>query len=207
MAMLSALPVNTVAQDIVAEQTVVGQAETVVLSDALPRWPISRIEFSTGEETRRSMALNGMRMSMEYFDTGSPRIFQLIENRLAAGQRDVVHDVLVYLMQQVLDVRARAAEARDLRAESIAAYLGLQPPCVRLLLHAARLSAASIAATVEADFAGPVRRTIDIRALIESQLGLLRPQLRQFSRQEQTILQLMDAVAMRLHRDNQGPRD
>jgi hypothetical protein len=85
---------------------------------SLRQWPIPRIEWSTDEDVRRSMTLNGMRMSTEYWQSGSTRVLQLVESRLHEKQLDVVHDVLVYLMRQVLDIKEGAQEARALRAES-----------------------------------------------------------------------------------------
>ena len=175
-------------------------------SEALSAWPLPRIDFATGEEVRRSMSLNGMRMSMEYFQTGSPRVLQLVESRLEAAQRDVVHDVLVYLMQQVLDIRARAEEARDLRAESLAAYLGLDQSRVRRLLSPQRLSATSIADALHNNFAGPVRRALDVPTLVEGQLKNLGSQLRGFKREEQSVVRLMDKIVNRLFRDSQDFR-
>lgn len=145
------------------------------------------------------MTLNGMRMSLEYVQTGSPRVLQLVESRLSAGQRDVAHDVLVYLMRQVMDVRAREREARDLRAESVAAYLGLYEPRVRLLFAARRLTAAAVSAAIAAGFAGPVRRVIDVEALVQSQLHHLRPQLRALRHEEEKLLRLLDEIAARLY--------
>lgn len=162
------------------------------------RWPIPAIPFGTEEFTRRSMALNGMRMSLEYFETGSPRILQLVEQRLAAGQRDVVHDVLVYLMQRVLDIRADEQEARLLRAEAVAAYLGLNQSQVNRLFLGMRLNFAHIARRLEKGYAGPVRRAIDVPELIKGQLALLRPALRQYQQSENQALHLLDKVALLL---------
>lgn len=156
------------------------------------------IAFGTEEFTRRSMALNGMRMSLEYFESGSLRVLQLVEQRLAVGQRDVVHDVLVYLIQRVLDRRAEMQEARLLRAEAIAAYLGLNQSRVNILLLAARLTPRYMARQLEAGYAGPVRRAIDVAGLIESQIALLRPILRDYQHKERQALYLLDQVALLL---------
>lgn len=166
-----------------------------------PIWPVPKIEFTTDESVRRSMALNGMRMSLEYFESGSLRVLQLIEQRLAAEQRDIVHDVLVYLMQKVLDIRSQSQEARLLRAEALAAYLGLEQERVNHLLLSSRLSPGQIAAQIENGYAGPVRRTIDVPALVESQLEHLRPTLRQYQAQQKQALWLLDEV-MRLLRQS-----
>jgi len=160
--------------------------------DLLQQWPVPRIDFSTEEFVRRSMSLNGMRMSMEYFETGSRRVVQLIEQRLEAGQRDIVHDVLVYLMQRVLDLRAAEREARSLRAESVAAYLGLNQDRVNQLFLAVRLMPERITAQIEAEYAGPIRRKIDVPGLVAAQVNHLKPSLRQFRHQEQHALKMID---------------
>ncbi len=155
--------------------------------------------WTTASEVRRSMTLNGMRMSLEYRQTGSLRVLQLVESRLAAGQRDVAHDVLVYLIRQVMDVRASEQEARGLHAQSVAAYLGLSEPRVRLLFAARRLSAASMSAAIAGGFAGPVRRSLDVPALIASQLRHLRPQLQALKEEEDRWLWLLDQITARLY--------
>lgn len=176
---------------------------TVKLDDeataALCHWPIPAIRFGTEEFTRRSMALNGMRMSLEYFQSGSPRVLQLVTQRLAAGQRDVVHDVLVYLIQRVFDIRTEAQEARLLRAEAVAAYLGISQSHVNLYFLAARLNSAHIARWIKKGYAGPVRRAIDVPTLIQSQVALLRPTLRQYQQSEKQTLDLLDKVALLLN--------
>jgi len=168
----------------------------------LPQWALPLIGFVTEEFTRRSMTLNGMRMTTEYFASGSPRVLQLIEQRLVAGQRDVVHDVLVYLMERVLQARAEAREARLWRAESVAAYLGLDQKRVNTLFLAPRLAAPQLAAALQAGAAGELRRAINIDALLESQVRHLQPVLRRHRRQECGVLQLIDEVAQRLYDDN-----
>ncbi|HEX8236812.1 MAG TPA: hypothetical protein VF600_12720 [Abditibacteriaceae bacterium] len=165
----------------------------------LQQWPIPRIEWSSHEDVRRSMTLNGMRMSTEYWQSGSTRVLQLVESRLEAGQRDIVHDVLVYLMRQVLDIRAGAQEARDLRAESVAAFLGLQEPLVRVLFAQERLSVPRLSSAIESGIAGRVRRAIDVPAMLKNQLQQLRPQLREYSQREERWQWLIDEVAQRLY--------
>ena len=161
---------------------------------SLAQWELPHIGFETDEFTRRSMTLNGMRMSTEYFTSGSPRVLQLIAQRLAAGQRDVVHDVLVYLMEAVLDARSQAREARLLRAESVAAYLGLHHQTVGDLFLEYRLVPEEISTALEAGAAGELRRSIDVSALIESQVRHLRPALRHYRHQERQVLLLIDEV-------------
>ncbi|MDQ3813492.1 MAG: hypothetical protein M3347_06020, partial [Armatimonadota bacterium] len=165
----------------------------------LPKWHLPQIQFSTDEHVRRSMTLNGMRMSREYFESGSLRVLQLIVSRLQEGQRDVVHDVLVYLMNQILDIRAVEQEARLLRAESVAAYLGLQQEQVNRLFLTQRLSPQQITHKIESEFAGPVRRAIDVPQLIENQVRYLQPALRQANREERHVLWLLDEVVQLLY--------
>jgi hypothetical protein len=150
------------------------------------------------------MALNGMRMSTEYWQSGSLRVLQLVESRLIEGQRDVVHDVLVYLMRQILDIRAEAEEARGLRAESVAAYLGLQEAPVRALFASDALAPARMAATIEGGIAGPVRRALNVGELVAAQVRQLRPQLREYSQQENRWLWLIDEITQRLYDDAPG---
>ncbi|HEX8834518.1 MAG TPA: hypothetical protein VF719_09975 [Abditibacteriaceae bacterium] len=151
------------------------------------------IAFGTPEETRRSMTLNGMRMTTEWIQTGSQRVLQLVSNRIEAGQRDVAHDVLVYLMSRILDVRAEESEARALRAEAIAAYLGLEQARVEPLFRS-RLAASNIARQIQGGVAGPVRRTIEIEPLIASQIALLRPQLAALKAREKHLMQPLDEI-------------
>ncbi len=165
---------------------------------ALRDFPIPAIEFSTLESVRRSMTLNSMRMSLEYFQDGSLRVLELVENRLAAKQRDVVHDLCVYLMRHLLDIRAREREARFLRAESVAAFLGLNEKRVQQLFLARRLSASSMTQKLEENYAGTIRRKLDVEQLVSSQIVLLRPQLRHFEKEEDQLFTLLDAVVARL---------
>ncbi|MBV9868277.1 MAG: hypothetical protein JO316_23225 [Abitibacteriaceae bacterium] len=171
-----------------------GESLLATLLSQLLEWPVPAIDFTTEEFVRRSMSLNGMRMSLEYFESGSLRVIQLVEQRLDAGQRDVVHDVLVYLMQQIVDIGAKAQEARLLRAESLAAYLGLQQERVNHLLLSSRLASRRIAEQIQNGYAGPVRRAIDVPALVQSQLAHLRPTLQQYKREENQVLWLLDEI-------------
>lgn len=167
---------------------------------SLRQWPIPHIDWSTDENVRRSMTLNGMRMSTEYWQNGSVRVLELVENRLGEGQRDIVHDVLVYVMRQVLDIRAGAKEARGLRAESVAAFLGLQEPAVRALFAQERLSVALMHRAIVSGVAGPVRRAIDVHAMLKNQLAQLHPQLHEYSQQEERWQWLIDEVVRRLYK-------
>jgi len=164
------------------------------------------VRFTTDEYVRRSMTLNGLRMSREYFESGSLRVLQLIAARLEAGQRDVVHNVLVYLMNQILDIRASALEARLLRAESVAAYLGVPQERVNPLFATERLVAGAIARRIEAGAAGPLRRSLDVPALIENQVRYLLPALRECQREERQVLWLLDEVVRLLYASRTGER-
>lgn len=167
---------------------------------ALPcqdQWQFPPITFSTDDWTRRSMALNGMRMSTEYFATGSPRIFTLIQQRLEAGQSDVVHDVLVYLWERVLQLREEAQEARALQAESLAAYLGLEQTRVTELFLQSDLSC--LVANIESGIAGKPRRVLEIAPLVENLLGRLIPELAQLQQRENLVVSLIDEIVLRLY--------
>lgn len=165
---------------------------------ALSEFPIPEIAFTTPESVRRSMTLNSMRMSLEYFESGSLRVLDLVKNRLREGQRDVVHDLCVYLMRHLLDIRARDREARLLRAEAVAAFLGLDLPRVETLFLAPRPTSRAITQKLQENLAGPIRREIDVTALIENQFALLRPQIRETSREEAQLFDLLDSVITRL---------
>jgi hypothetical protein len=185
MAVLSAGPV--------APHSLIGS------KSSLRSWPMPRVNWTTDEDVRRSMTLNGMRMSTEYWQNGSTRVLQLVESRLREGQRDIVHDVLVYLMRQVLDTRASAREARNLRAESVAAFLGLRESAVRGLFAQERLSVPLLHRAIESGVAGPVRRAIDAPTMLRNQLEQLRHQLNEYSQQEERWQWLIDEVVSRLY--------
>ena len=165
----------------------------------LEQFLIPVIDFQTGEWERRSMTLNAMRMSREFLDADSPRIIQLVESRLKVAQRDVVHDVLVYLVNQVEQMRESSFQARVLRAESIAAYLGVESPVVVSLLTLTRLDAARISRAIERGRAGKVRRALDVNQVVNSQLALLRPELNFLASQERRVWKLIDQITLRLY--------
>ena len=168
---------------------------------------VPRIAFSTPEEVRRSMTLNAMRMTTEYRQNGSPRVLQLVENRLALGQSDIVHDLMVYIVRQIFDVRAADREERNLRADSVAAYLGLEEMKVRPLFQSVRLNARAIAARLSDGAAGTIRRALDVPALITSQIELLQPELRELRAQETHYLALLDGVAAHLSKAKSTPEN
>jgi len=159
---------------------------------------IPRIAFSTPDDIRRSMTLNAMRMTTEYRQSGSSRVLQLVENRLELGQRDIVHDLLVYVMRQIFDVRAAQREERDNRADSVAAYLGLNATQVRTLFQRERLSPTNIAAHLQNGKAGTIKRALDVPALLASQIALLEPELRHVRALENHYLTLLDEIVARL---------
>jgi hypothetical protein len=162
---------------------------------------IPAIEFTTDGDTRRSMTLNGMRMATEFFAHGSPRVLTLIEQRLQAAQRDVVHDVLVYLWERVLLIRANAQEAKNLQAESLAAYLGLEPERVSALLEETPLSAARVAQRIERGEAGKMQRELNVAALTENLLARLQPELKEEEHNEERVLFLIEEIVARLYND------
>jgi hypothetical protein len=162
---------------------------------ALEEVSIPTIEFTTDDATRRSMTLNGMRMTVEWQQTGSRRMLELIENRLGAGQRDIAHNVLVYLMQQVWDIRAEEREERDLRAESVAAFLGLDELATRTLFQTPDLAAVEIARAIENGEAGPLRRQLDLVPLLENQLALLESPLTALHEREERFIGLIGEVS------------
>lgn len=177
---------------------------TAKLSENIKResirdFPVPKLEFSTAESVRRSMTLNSMRMSTEYFTSGSARVLQLVEQRLAAGQADVVHDLLVYLMQHVLDLRTEARELRLLRAESVAAYLGIDVERVSLLFLTSQLSAKQISKSITSGAAGAVRRNLDVYQLVDSQVSHLVAILDEKSVEEEQTVELIRAVVDRLY--------
>jgi len=162
--------------------------------EIVQQWQIPQVTFSTGIDVRRSMTLNAMRMSTELFDSGSERVFQLAQNRLDAGQTDVVHDLLVYLMETLLDMRRQFVEECALRAESIAAYLGLSPSKVLLMMQPALDDAASFIESLQNGEAGPVQRQIDLPALIIGQLALLQPHANAARQQEIYLRDIISTV-------------
>lgn len=165
----------------------------------LDAWQIPAITFTTSNDTRVSMTLNGMRMATEFFAYDSPRILQLIEQRLQAKQSDVVHDVLVYLWERVLLVRTSKQEARELHAESLAAYLGLEPKRVLKLLQAPLLNAPQIAQRLTAGEAGHIARKINVVGLTENLLARLQPELAISIQNEKNIFVLIEEIVTRLY--------
>jgi hypothetical protein len=175
----------------IAAMLSLASVDKTALEDAV----IPAVEFTTDEATRRSMTLNGMRMTMELQQTGSRRMLELIENRLAAGQRDIAHDVLVYLMRQIWDIRAEEREERDLRAESVAAFMGLDESATRTLFQSPSLSAVEIACSIENGAAGEPRRKLDLEPLLENQLALLQPPLAALREREELFWGLIGEVS------------
>ncbi len=160
----------------------------------LSHFPIPHIDFQTDEWTRRSMTLNAMRMTTEFVASGSRRVLELVENRLAAGQADVVHDALVYLMNQVLDEREIEAQERLLRSASLTAFLGLRENALDSLFLQSSMSVMEMARAIEAGEAGIVRRDVAVAPLVENQVRLLEPALRQRAYSEERLLLLMSEV-------------
>lgn len=166
---------------------------------SIEEWQIPGIAFLTETWTRRSMALNGMRMSTEYFASGSHRVFTLVEQRLTAGQSDVVHDVLVYLWERVLLFRSEAREARCLQAESLAAYLGVDYPKTAELFLTPSLCAQELEKQILAGYAGMPRRQLELAPLLENLLARLRPELEEAELRERQVLGLINEVCFRLY--------
>ncbi|HEX8552767.1 MAG TPA: hypothetical protein VF681_14565 [Abditibacteriaceae bacterium] len=153
---------------------------------------LPEIFFTTDEATRRSMTLNGMRMSIEFRQTGSRRVMELVENRLAAGQNDSVHDVLVYLMRLVWDARGEIDEAIALRSESLAAWLGLDALKVGEVWRLCDEPSVFIQALQRGDVGTP--RRSDIAAIIENQWDLLQDDLAPLRRNEAQTLALIQEI-------------
>jgi len=160
----------------------------------LQQWQIPQEIFSTGIDVRRSMTLNAMRMSTELFDYGSERVFLLAQNRLDAGQTDVVHDLLVYLMEALLDINRQFTAECALRAESIAAYLGISPAKVLLFIKPALADIKPFIKTLQSGSAGSVKRQIDLPALVTAQLELLRPHADAAEKQETYMRDVISTV-------------
>jgi hypothetical protein len=162
--------------------------------------PLPKVLFHTDPDIRRSMTLNAMRMSTELFDAGSERVFALAENRLEAGQTDVVHDLLVYLMHAILDARRAFEQEQFLRAESIAAYLGLDPLKVLLLLKKAENNATQLTETLEQGHAGTLRRQLDLPVLVKNQLELLTPYQQNAFEEESNVRRAIGKIVERWKR-------
>jgi len=136
---------------------------------------LPKVLFTTHPNIRRSMTLNAMRMSTELFAFGSERVFQLAKQRLEANQPDVVHDLLVYLMHAILDVRREYQEETTLRAESIAAYLGISPVKVLSLLRDYGADDIALTDSLEQGNAGKIQRKLNTKVLVRNQIELLTP--------------------------------
>lgn len=161
-------------------------------------WLIPSITFSTEDWTRRSMALNGMRMSTEYFANTSLRVLQLVDQRLQAGQTDVVHDVVVYLQERVLQAQSDIQEAQQLQAESLTAYVGLDAQRVAQLFATCR-SAHEITQHIQAGFAGTIQRQLDLAALIENLWQRLCPDVERMQEHQRHVQVLVNEIAVRLY--------
>ncbi|MEO6906786.1 MAG: hypothetical protein ABI210_02750 [Abditibacteriaceae bacterium] len=142
--------------------------------ETLNQIQLPKVLFVTTPEIRRSMTVNAMRMSTELFEVGSERVFQLARQRLEANQTDVVHDLLVYLMHAILGARHEYTQEKILRAESIAAYLGISPTKVLLLLNRYNESSQLTEYLLRGD-AGKLQRELNVAALVRNQLELLSP--------------------------------
>jgi hypothetical protein len=136
---------------------------------------LPKVLFTTHPDIRRSMTLNSMRMSLELLETGSERVFTLAQNRLRENQTDIIHDLLVYLMHAILDARRELAQEKMLRAESMAAYMGISPAKVLLLLTRYENNSAALTKALEQNEAGTLQRKLDTHALVDNQLELLLP--------------------------------
>ena len=173
------------------------QSENRLESDFL-EWDFPAIDFQTDDATRLSMTLNGMRMTTEYFAHGSERVLKLVEQRLAAGQRDVVHDILVYLVQRILEIRSEKREEHSLQAESLAAYLGLNAQRTKELLTWP-IQSATLIQQIEAGKAGKPREFIGVAALVENQLTRFSSAMQKLEDREAGVLQLIDEIVKRFY--------
>lgn len=155
---------------------------------------LPKVLFNTHSDIRRSMTVNAMRMSTELFGTGSERIYQLAQQRLAAKQTDVVHDLLVYLMHAILDARREYVQELALRAESVAAYLGINPQKVLSIMHNHGDDASAIARSLEHGNAGNLQRKLNVLALVQNQLDLLKPQQQRSHDHESQVIEMVRRV-------------
>lgn len=158
---------------------------------------VPAIPFTTEESVRRSMTLNSMRMTLEHFQTGSDRLLELVDNRLAAGQRDVVHDALVYLMRRLADIHAAQRETENLCADSLAAWLGLHPRDTQALL-ARSGNADELASGLAAGEAGELRRKLDLGAVCRNQWAQLEPEREVSNREEDALFALVKGIRCKL---------
>ena len=152
------------------------------------------IDFSTDEATRRSMTLNAMRMSVEFRQSGSRRVLELVENRLAANQNSSVHDVLVYLMNAVWDARREIREAQTLRADSLGAWLKLDSKQIEEIWRTSE-SASALAASLQKIETTP---RANLAAIIENQWELLHDDIAPLREIESETFELIKEIRARL---------
>jgi hypothetical protein len=155
---------------------------------------LPKVLFPTQSDIRRSMMLNSMCMSSEFLDSGSERIFEITRHRLEKMQTDIIHDHLAYLMYAILDARREYAQEASLRAESIAAYLGIVPSKVLLLIHQHGHDVVGLTASLEEGLAGTLHRKIDTSALINNQIELLLPFRQHAYEKESSITQFIAKI-------------
>lgn len=154
---------------------------------------LPKVLFVTHTDIRRSMTLNAMRMCTELFALGSQRVFQLAKQRLEANQSDVVHDLLVYLMHAILDARREYERETTLRAESIAAYLGIVPAKVLILVRQNN-DANQLTENLRDGYAGKLQRELNVGALVDNQLALLTPYQKVAIEKETQVLQMIRRI-------------
>lgn len=155
---------------------------------------LPKVLFNTHPDIRRSMTLNAMRMSTELFAVGSERVFQLAQQRLEANQPDVVHDLLVYLMHAILDARRDHAQEKMLRAESIAAYLGIDQAKVLLLIRKYGNDELALTNSLEQGNAGELQRQLNVASLVRNQVELLIPYQQNASRKETQVIEMIRRI-------------
>jgi len=161
--------------------------------DTFHQIELPKVLFNTQPDIRRSMTLNAMRMSTELFAAGSQRVFQLARQRLEANQPDVIHDLLVYLMHAVLDARDELARELSLRAESLGAFLGIDPAKVLSLMIKCNGESA-LTRSLEEGEAGKLQRQIPLAALVKNQLELLAPVQQSAIQNEIRLREIIDTV-------------
>lgn len=155
---------------------------------------LPEVLFTTHSDIRRSMMLNSMRMSDEFVESGIERIFEITKQRLTKNQTDVVHDHLAYLMHAILGARREYAQEALLRAESIAAYLGISHAKVLLLLNQYGDDVDGLTASLEGGYAGTLQRKLNIAALIRNQMELLKPFKHRADERETSIINFIAKV-------------
>jgi hypothetical protein len=171
-----------------------GSASQPYLTELLDQIQLPKVLFDTDPNIRRSMTLNAMRMSTELFALGSERVFQLAQQRLEADQPDVVHDLLVYLMHAILDARRDYAQETALRAESLAAYLGIEPTKVLLLMREYGDDELALTNSLEQGQAGILQRKLNVAALVNNQMELLTPYRQSAQRKETQVIEIIRRV-------------